>query len=78
MNLDFLGTTLAALESPAKMLLLLVIANGMPVLGKKIFGATFDRPLDGGMRLRDGHPLFKGYIEAALAQRQECAEQHGE
>jgi CDP-2,3-bis-(O-geranylgeranyl)-sn-glycerol synthase len=54
-NIEFFG---AALESPAKMLLLLVIANGVPVLGKKIFGAAFDRPLDGGMQLRDGHPLF--------------------
>ncbi|MHB1142705.1 MAG: CDP-archaeol synthase [Sulfuricaulis sp.] len=55
MNIEFFGT---ALESPAKMLLLLVAANGVPVLGKKIFGATFDRPLDGGLTLRDGHPLF--------------------
>jgi CDP-2,3-bis-(O-geranylgeranyl)-sn-glycerol synthase len=58
MNLEFLGTALAALESPAKMLLLLVVANGVPVLGKKIFGAALDRPLDGGVMLRDGHPLF--------------------
>jgi CDP-2,3-bis-(O-geranylgeranyl)-sn-glycerol synthase len=58
MNLEFLGTALTALESPAKMLLLLVIANGAPILGKKLFGATFDRPLDGGLQLRDGHPLF--------------------
>ncbi len=55
MNIEFLG---AALESPAKMLLLLVVANGVPVLGKKIFGATLGRPFDGGMQLRDGHPLF--------------------
>jgi hypothetical protein len=55
MNTEHLG---AVLESPAQMLLLLVVANGVPVLGKKIFGATFDRPLDGGLRLRDGHPLF--------------------
>jgi CDP-2,3-bis-(O-geranylgeranyl)-sn-glycerol synthase len=58
MNLEFLGTALAALESPSKMLLLLVVANGVPILSKKIFGATFDRPLDNGMQLRDGHPLF--------------------
>lgn len=55
MNIELLGT---ALESPAKILLLLVVANGVPVLGKKIFGATFNWPLDGGLRLRDGHPLF--------------------
>ena len=58
MNPELLGTTLAALESPAKMLLLLVVANGVPVLGKKIFGATCNRPLDGGLTLHDGHPLF--------------------
>jgi CDP-2,3-bis-(O-geranylgeranyl)-sn-glycerol synthase len=58
MNLEFLGTALTALESPAKMLLLLVIANGAPILGKKLFGTTFEQPLDGGLQLRDGHPLF--------------------
>lgn len=55
MNIEFFG---AALESPAKMLLLLVVANGVPVLGKKIFGMKCDRPLDGGLQLRDSHPLF--------------------
>jgi CDP-2,3-bis-(O-geranylgeranyl)-sn-glycerol synthase len=54
-NIEFLGATLAA---PAKMLLLLVVANGVPVLGKKIFGATFNRALDGGLKLRDSHPLL--------------------
>ena len=58
MSVEFLGTALAALESPAKILLLLVIANGVPVLGKKIFGATFNRALDGGLQLHDGYPLF--------------------
>jgi CDP-2,3-bis-(O-geranylgeranyl)-sn-glycerol synthase len=58
MNIEFLSAALVALESPSKMLLLLVVANGAPILGKKIFSATFDRPLDGGMQLRDGHPLF--------------------
>lgn len=55
MNPELLGATLAA---SAKMLLLLVVANGAPVLGKKIFGAAFNTPLDGGVRLGDGHPLF--------------------
>jgi CDP-2,3-bis-(O-geranylgeranyl)-sn-glycerol synthase len=58
MNIEFLGAALTALESPFKMLVLLVVANGAPVLGKKIFGATFNRPLDGGIKLRDGRPLF--------------------
>lgn len=55
MNTEFFG---AALESPLKMLMLLVIANGVPILGKKIFGTAFSHRLDGGIRLRDGHPLF--------------------
>lgn len=55
MNTEFLG---AALESPFKMLMLLVIANGAPILGKKIFGTAFSHRLDGGIKLRDGHPLF--------------------
>lgn len=58
MDTGFLGVTLAALESPFKMLLLLVVANGAPVLGKKIFGASFSHRLDGGVRWRDGHALF--------------------
>lgn len=55
MNTEFFGATL---ESPLKMLMLLVIANGVPILGKKIFGTAFSHRLDGGIRLRDGHPLF--------------------
>lgn len=55
MNPDLPGVDLAA---PAEMLVLLVVANGVPVLGKKIFGARFSRPLDGGLKLPDGHPLF--------------------
>lgn len=55
MNTEFLG---ADLESPLKMLVLLVIANGVPILGKKIFGTAFSYRLDGGIKLRDGYPLF--------------------
>jgi CDP-2,3-bis-(O-geranylgeranyl)-sn-glycerol synthase len=55
MNPELFGADLAA---PAEMLLLLVVANGVPVLGKKIFGVRFNRPLDGGLKLRDGHALF--------------------
>src|SRR5882724_4149014 len=39
-------------------LALLALANGAPVLGKKIFGSRFSRPLDGGIAFVDGRPLF--------------------
>lgn len=58
MDTGLLSVTLATLESPLKLLVLLVIANGVPILGKKIFGTTFSHRLDGGIKLRDGHPLF--------------------
>jgi len=41
-------------------LLLLVLANGAPVGAKLLFGDRFAAPLDGGMTLADGHPLFGG------------------
>jgi len=37
---------------------LLTIANGTPVLAKRIFGDRFSRPLDGNLKFIDGHPLF--------------------
>ena len=58
MDTGFLGLTIAALESPFKMLALLLIANGAPVLSKKLFGAAFSRRLDAGIRWRDGRALF--------------------
>jgi len=42
----------------AKLIILLAVANGAPLLAKKMFGARFDRALDGGTILRDGRPLF--------------------
>src|SRR5512134_3258620 len=58
MDNGLLSVTLAALESPLKLLVLLVVANGVPILAKKIFGTAFSHRLDGGIKLRDGHPLF--------------------
>lgn len=40
------------------LLLLLLAANGSPVLAKRVLGARWNRPLDGGRRLADGRPLF--------------------
>lgn len=41
-----------------RLLILLIIANGAPILAKKFLGARFAAPLDGGMRLRDARPLL--------------------
>jgi len=39
-------------------LLLLLLANGTPVLAHRLLKQRFARPLDGGLRLPDGQPLF--------------------
>lgn len=39
-------------------LLMLVVANGAPIVARKLFGERFDRPLDSGVRLADGRALF--------------------
>src|SRR6266436_86069 len=41
-----------------RLLLLVVLANAMPVVAKKVLGNRFSRPLDGDARCRDGQPLF--------------------
>lgn len=53
-------------------LLLVTLANGAPVLAKKLLGPRFAWPADGGARLSDGRPLFGASktlrgIAAALA-----------
>lgn len=54
-------------------LLLLVVANGAPVLAARIFGERFGWPLDGGARFFDRRPLLgpsktlRGVIAAVLA-----------
>src|SRR5689334_938469 len=39
-------------------LVLLTAANGTPVIVKKCFGGRLAAPLDAGVRLGDGQPLF--------------------
>jgi CDP-diglyceride synthetase len=39
-------------------LVLMTLANGAPIVAKKIFGPRFARPLDGGIIFFDGRPLF--------------------
>jgi len=41
-----------------KLLVLLTLANGTPVVLKKIMGQRFSRPLDAGLRFFDGQPLL--------------------
>jgi CDP-diglyceride synthetase len=41
-----------------QLLALLTLANGTPIIAKKIFGPRFARPLDGGIIFFDGRPLF--------------------
>jgi len=56
-----------------KVLLLLMVANGTPVIAKRIFGARFAQPLDGGLSFIDGRPLFgpsktiRGVVLAVIA-----------
>ena len=42
----------------AQCLFLLMIANGAPILARRILGDAFSQPLDCGITLPDGHPLF--------------------
>jgi CDP-diglyceride synthetase len=42
----------------AQVLALLALANGTPVIAKRVLGPRFAWPLDGGMRFLDGRPLF--------------------
>jgi CDP-diglyceride synthetase len=41
-----------------QLLVLLTLANGTPIVAKRIFGPRFARPLDGGIIFFDGRPLF--------------------
>lgn len=41
-----------------KLLLLLGVANGTPVIAHAVFGRLWAHPLDGGMTFRDGQPLL--------------------
>lgn len=41
-----------------KVLLLALVANGAPILGKRLLGERWSLPLDGGLRFVDGRPLL--------------------
>jgi len=46
------------LWSILQLLVLLMLANGTPVVAKKFLGERFTYPLDGGVVFVDGRPLF--------------------
>ncbi|MEN8170469.1 MAG: CDP-archaeol synthase [Pseudomonadota bacterium] len=39
-------------------LLLLIVANGSPILARQLLGERFDAPLDGGRQFIDGRPML--------------------
>ena len=41
-----------------KPLILVTVANGAPIVAKRLLGGTLSHPLDGGMVLADGYRLF--------------------
>lgn len=41
-----------------QLLVLLTLANGTPIVAKRIFGSRFSSPLDAGTIFFDGRPLF--------------------
>ena len=41
-----------------KLLILIAVANGMPVIAKRLLGDTLAHPLDGGSAFLDGRPVF--------------------
>lgn len=57
----------------AKLLLLLLLANGAPVIASKLLGPRWARPLDGGRRFSDGKAWFgksktlRGILASVLA-----------
>src|SRR5271165_4620352 len=41
-----------------QLLILLMLANGTPVVAKKMFGDRFSSPVDGNLTFADGRPVF--------------------
>lgn len=56
-----------------ELLILLAVANGTPVVAKRLFGSAFAQPLDGGALFAYGRPWFgpsktvRGVVLATLA-----------
>ncbi len=58
MSIEYLLSLHETFAPPLRALLLVVVANSAPVLGRKLLGRRLDYPLDGGLRFLDGRPLF--------------------
>jgi CDP-diglyceride synthetase len=41
-----------------QLLILLMLANGVPLIAKKLFGERYSYPLDGNVTFADGRPVF--------------------
>jgi CDP-archaeol synthase len=41
-----------------QLLILLIVANGSPVVAKRVFGKNFAQPVDGNIKFVDNRPLF--------------------
>jgi len=60
-------------ETLLQLLFTLILANGTPVIAKKLLGSRFAYPLDGGVTFFDGRPLLgssktiRGVLLALLA-----------
>ena len=56
-----------------QILVLLTVANGTPVIARKLLGSALSYPLDGGIAFLDGRPLFgptktvRGFLLAVTA-----------
>ncbi len=48
----------AATMNSGIVLILILIANGSPIFARKLMGERFSAPIDRGLTLKDGHPLF--------------------
>lgn len=42
----------------AQLLILLAVANGLPVIAKRVLGGRYARPIDGNLLFFDGRPLL--------------------
>jgi CDP-2,3-bis-(O-geranylgeranyl)-sn-glycerol synthase len=52
--------------------ILLMLANGTPVIAKKIVGGRYSYPLDGNLTFADGRPVF-GRSKTIRASRWPCS-----
>ena len=60
------------MPEPIKLVFLLVVVNGAPIMARRLLGERLSQPLDGGLRLTDGRRLFgdsktwRGFVAGML------------